>query len=108
MERLRALREARDADADAQVHTTATGPVPGRPRAEPPAGTPVPPAPTHGPASTHDQAQALRAALRAAHWNVSAAARALGCSRMTLYRRMARWGVQSPSARDGLDAADRA
>ena len=38
--------------------------------------------------------------LRAAHWNVSAVARAQGCSRMTLYRRMARWGIRSPNAQD--------
>jgi transcriptional regulator of acetoin/glycerol metabolism len=35
------------------------------------------------------------------HWNVSALARQWGCARMTLYRRMARLGVQSPNARDG-------
>ncbi len=47
------------------------------------------------------EGEALRQALRAAHWNVSALARQWGCSRMTLYRRMARWGVKSPNARDG-------
>ncbi|EHR73553.1 transcriptional activator of acetoin/glycerol metabolism [Burkholderiales bacterium JOSHI_001] len=34
--------------------------------------------------------------LRAAHWNVSVVARQLGLARMTLYRRMKRWGLQSP------------
>ncbi|MEK8051654.1 sigma-54-dependent Fis family transcriptional regulator [Ideonella sp. DXS22W] len=48
-----------------------------------------------------EEAEALRQALRAAHWNVSALARQWGCSRMTLYRRMARLGVKSPNARDG-------
>ncbi|ADP12935.1 transcriptional regulator [Erwinia sp. Ejp617] len=34
--------------------------------------------------------------LRAAHWNHSAAARQMGISRMTLYRRMQRYGITSP------------
>jgi transcriptional regulator of acetoin/glycerol metabolism len=38
--------------------------------------------------------------LRAAGWNLSAAARQLGISRMTLYRRMARYGIQSPNRCD--------
>jgi transcriptional regulator of acetoin/glycerol metabolism len=38
----------------------------------------------------------LRRQLLGAHWNVSALARALGCSRMTLYRRMKRLGIRSP------------
>jgi len=48
-----------------------------------------------------DDAATLLAALRSGHWNVSAVARGLGCSRMTLYRRMARWGIRSPNAQDG-------
>ena len=48
-----------------------------------------------------DDAEALRQALRAVHWNVSALARQWGCARMTLYRRMARLGVRSPNAQDG-------
>ena len=47
------------------------------------------------------QAQALLQLLRDAQWNVTAVARQLGCARMTLYRRMARWGIRSPNARDG-------
>ena len=47
------------------------------------------------------QAEALLQLLRDAHWNVAAVARQLGCARMTLYRRMARWGIRSPNARDG-------
>jgi transcriptional regulator of acetoin/glycerol metabolism len=35
--------------------------------------------------------------LRAAQWNVSAVARQLGLSRMTLYRRMHRFGIVSPN-----------
>ena len=35
--------------------------------------------------------------LRAAQWNVSAVARQLGISRMTLYRRMKRHGIESPN-----------
>jgi transcriptional regulator of acetoin/glycerol metabolism len=38
--------------------------------------------------------------LRAASWNLSAVARQLGISRMTLYRRMERYGIQSPNRRD--------
>lgn len=51
-----------------------------------------------------DGAADLLAQLHAAHWNISDAARALGLSRMTLYRRMARWGIVSPnhSSRNAL------
>ena len=35
--------------------------------------------------------------LRAARWNVSAVARQLGITRMTLYRRMERYGIESPN-----------
>ena len=43
--------------------------------------------------------------LRAAQWNVSAVARQLGLSRMTLYRRMHRFGIVSPNQQAGGDAA---
>ncbi len=67
----------------------------------PPSGRGRPPghAPVEG--AVDDEAEALRQALRSVHWNVSALARQWGCARMTLYRRMARLGVQSPNARDG-------
>ena len=52
------------------------------------------------------EAEALRQALRAVQWNVSALARQWGCARMTLYRRMARLGVRSPNARDGDGGSD--
>jgi transcriptional regulator of acetoin/glycerol metabolism len=39
----------------------------------------------------------LLQALRAAHWNVSAVARDMGLSRMTLYRRMKRAGIVPPN-----------
>ena len=39
--------------------------------------------------------------LRAAQWNVSAVARQLGLSRMTLYRRMHRFGIVSPNQQSG-------
>ncbi len=39
--------------------------------------------------------------LRASGWNLSAVARQIGVSRMTLYRRMERYGIQSPNRRDG-------
>jgi sigma-54 dependent transcriptional regulator, acetoin dehydrogenase operon transcriptional activator AcoR len=43
--------------------------------------------------------------LRAAQWNVSAVARQLGLSRMTLYRRMHRFGIVSPNQQSG-DGSD--
>lgn len=42
------------------------------------------------------QAQLLLQYLRAARWNVSAVAHQLGISRMTVYRRMQRWGIRAP------------
>jgi len=44
-----------------------------------------------------DDADGLLQALRGAQWNVSAVARQLGVSRMTLYRRMKRAGIVSPN-----------
>jgi sigma-54 dependent transcriptional regulator, acetoin dehydrogenase operon transcriptional activator AcoR len=44
-----------------------------------------------------DGPEALLDALRAAQWNVSAVARTLGLSRMTLYRRMKRAGIVPPN-----------
>jgi transcriptional regulator of acetoin/glycerol metabolism len=44
-------------------------------------------------ASPDEGPEALLQALRAAHWNVSAVARDMGLSRMTLYRRMKRAGI---------------
>ena len=46
------------------------------------------------------EAAQLLQVLRDAHWNVTAAARTLGLARMTLYRRMKRWGIQSPNQTD--------
>ncbi|OPF62925.1 sigma-54-dependent Fis family transcriptional regulator [Hydrogenophaga sp. H7] len=48
-------------------------------------------------AAHDDGPEALLQALRAAHWNVSAVARAMGLSRMTLYRRMKRAGIVPPN-----------
>ena len=42
------------------------------------------------------EAQLLLQYLRAARWNVSAVAHQLGVARMTMYRRMKRWGVREP------------
>ncbi|HXF47032.1 MAG TPA: sigma-54-dependent Fis family transcriptional regulator [Burkholderiaceae bacterium] len=42
------------------------------------------------------EAQLLLQYLRAARWNVSVVARQLGVARMTLYRRMKRWGIEKP------------
>jgi transcriptional regulator of acetoin/glycerol metabolism len=42
------------------------------------------------------EAQLLLQYLRAARWNVSAVAHQLGIARMTVYRRMKRWGIREP------------
>jgi transcriptional regulator of acetoin/glycerol metabolism len=44
------------------------------------------------------EAQLLLQYLRAARWNVSAVAHQLGVARMTIYRRMKRWGIRDPHA----------
>ena len=49
--------------------------------------------------ASHEAAQLLDQ-LAAVRWNVSAAARRMGLSRMTLYRRMQRWGIASPNQRE--------
>jgi transcriptional regulator of acetoin/glycerol metabolism len=49
-----------------------------------------------------DPVEVLRDALRQSGWNMSAAARRLGVSRMTLYRRMERLALRSPNKKDGL------
>ncbi|HMR70097.1 MAG TPA: helix-turn-helix domain-containing protein, partial [Rubrivivax sp.] len=48
----------------------------------------APPGPTPPP-----EAQLLLQYLRAAGWNVTQVAHQLGISRMTVYRRMRRWGI---------------
>ncbi|MEY4758348.1 MAG: hypothetical protein RJA34_3246 [Pseudomonadota bacterium] len=55
---------------------------------------------------SNDDEQTLRAALKAAQWNVTAVARQLQLSRMTLYRRMKRWGITAPHRLDGANDAD--
>ncbi|MGE5159257.1 MAG: sigma-54 interaction domain-containing protein, partial [Gemmatimonas sp.] len=47
------------------------------------------------------EAQLLQQYLRAAHWNVTAVAKQLGVARMTLYRRMKRWGITAPNHHGG-------
>jgi transcriptional regulator of acetoin/glycerol metabolism len=47
------------------------------------------------------EAQLLLQYLRAARWNVSAVAHQMGLSRMTVYRRMKRWGIEPPNHRQG-------
>ncbi|MCR5865859.1 sigma-54-dependent Fis family transcriptional regulator [Aquincola sp. J276] len=72
------------------------------PEWSPAATRPLPSTRQAAPAGKGDSedAAALQQALRAAHWNVSAVARGLGLSRMTLYRRMKRWGIVSPNQSD--------
>ncbi len=53
-------------------------------------------APFQGLSLNSSEASQLIAQLRAARWNVTAAANALGISRMTLYRRMKRYGIEHP------------
>ena len=43
------------------------------------------------------EAQLLLQYLRAARWNISAVAHQMGLSRMTVYRRMKRWGIEAPN-----------
>jgi len=38
--------------------------------------------------------------LRAAQWNITAVARQLGVARVTLYRRMQRYGIEAPNHLD--------
>jgi sigma-54 dependent transcriptional regulator, acetoin dehydrogenase operon transcriptional activator AcoR len=52
---------------------------------------------TAGEGGQDEGPEALLGALRAAQWNVSAVARAMGLSRMTLYRRMKRAGIVPPN-----------
>jgi transcriptional regulator of acetoin/glycerol metabolism len=47
-----------------------------------------------------DGAHALRSALQQHHWNISDAARSLGLSRSTVYRRMSRYGIVEPNRCD--------
>jgi transcriptional regulator of acetoin/glycerol metabolism len=64
----------------------------------------LPVGPSQGP--VNDDERALRAALKAAQWNVTAVARQLQLSRMTLYRRMKRWGITAPHRLDGASDSD--
>jgi transcriptional regulator of acetoin/glycerol metabolism len=57
------------------------------------------PAPADGDGSAAPlppEGQLLLQYLRAARWNVSAVAHQLGVARMTVYRRMKRWGIRDP------------
>ncbi len=49
-----------------------------------------------GPSALPADAQLLLQYLRAAHWNVAAVAHQMGVARMTIYRRMKRWGLHEP------------
>ncbi|AGO55903.1 sigma-54-dependent Fis family transcriptional regulator [Serratia plymuthica] len=58
--------------------------------------SPLPMVNAEADAALPPEAQLLIQYLRAARWNHSAVARQMGISRMTLYRRMQRFGIQSP------------
>jgi transcriptional regulator of acetoin/glycerol metabolism len=60
----------------------------GEPAGGPPSATPT------APATLPAEARLLLQYLRAARWNVSAVAHQTGLSRMTIYRRMKRWGIE--------------
>jgi transcriptional regulator of acetoin/glycerol metabolism len=47
-------------------------------------------------AAPRAEAQLLLQYLRAARWNISAVAHQMGLARMTVYRRMKRWGIEPP------------
>ena len=66
--------------------------------AAPPVPDDAAPAPHH---PHSPEAALLLQYLRAAQWNVSGVARQLGVSRMTLYRRMKRMGIESPNRQAG-------
>ena len=82
------------ASMPAPRHTTCTPALPSAPSAG--AGHAQPGAP-HGPPP---DGMLLMQYLRAAGWNLSAVARQLGVSRMTVYRRMERFGIRSPNRSD--------
>ena len=69
------------------------------------APSPVCPVPDDAAPAPHHphspEAALLLQYLRAAQWNVSGVARQLGVSRMTLYRRMKRMGIESPNRQAG-------
>ena len=57
------------------------------------------------PTAGDEDAAALARQLRAAGWNVTAVARQLKVSRMTVYRRMQRWDIRSPNHMDETEPA---
>ena len=86
------LRAAAPAGAEPGPDTAPTGPRSARPASA-----------WQSPGEHPPEAVLLLQYLRAAQWNVSAVARQLGLSRMTLYRRMHRYGIVSPNQRSGDD-----
>jgi transcriptional regulator of acetoin/glycerol metabolism len=59
-------------------------------------GDPCPREPGGDPPAMPPEARLLLQYLRAARWNVSAVAHQMGVARMTIYRRMKRWGIHQP------------
>nr|WP_315595788.1 sigma-54-dependent Fis family transcriptional regulator [uncultured Cupriavidus sp.] len=82
-------------DGYADVRTAGHAPEPVQALAAPPGDADAHALPPEG--------MLLMQYLRASGWNLSAVARQIGISRMTLYRRMERYGIQSPNRRDGGD-----
>jgi transcriptional regulator of acetoin/glycerol metabolism len=63
-----------------------------------PPGASIGPAdPMAAPSTLPAEAQLLLQYLRAARWNVAAVAHQMGVARMTIYRRMKRWGLHEPN-----------
>jgi sigma-54 dependent transcriptional regulator, acetoin dehydrogenase operon transcriptional activator AcoR len=58
-------------------------------------------------AAARDEREEILAELRRCHWNISAAAEAVGVSRSTLYRRMQRLAIVAPNAADAMEAHSR-
>lgn len=52
--------------------------------------------PSEGALPLSPEGQLLLQYLRAARWNITAVAHQLGVARMTVYRRMKRWGLREP------------
>jgi transcriptional regulator of acetoin/glycerol metabolism len=80
---------------DALVQALGARPTPSTRHAGDTAAEPVAAA-LPAPSALPPEAQLLLQYLRAARWNVAAVAHQMGVARMTIYRRMKRWGLAEP------------